>query len=159
MRCKFCKKELVLNQWELNQKSITIKRKYCNRHCAQKGKSINPITTRYRVLKIKGKKISEHRYVMEQFLKRKLLPTEYVHHIDKDKLNNQISNLKIVTCKSHGEEHRKYTIEKKCVICGDVYIPHKTKRKRQQTCSKKCMCKLLSLREEEKRISKLAENT
>ena len=35
----------------------------------------------------------EHRLVMEEFLNRKLLSTEYVHHIDFNKQNNDINNL------------------------------------------------------------------
>lgn len=34
-----------------------------------------------------------HRYIMEQYLGRKLNSTEYVHHIDQNKTNNDISNL------------------------------------------------------------------
>ena len=40
-----------------------------------------------------GANVRTHRYVMEQFLGRNLLPEEHVHHIDGDKTNNNISNL------------------------------------------------------------------
>lgn len=39
----------------------------------------------------------QHRYVMEQFLKRKLLPGENVHHINGIKYDNDISNLELWT--------------------------------------------------------------
>jgi hypothetical protein len=40
-----------------------------------------------------GRRIREHRYVYEQFLNRKLIKGEVVHHIDLDTVNNDISNL------------------------------------------------------------------
>lgn len=51
----------------------------------------------YRVLRIAGREYKEHRIVMEWHLGRKLLPTERVHHIDGNKLNNDPSNLEIWT--------------------------------------------------------------
>lgn len=38
-------------------------------------------------------KVREHRIVMEKFLQRKLTDTEYVHHVDFNKTNNDINNL------------------------------------------------------------------
>jgi len=49
------------------------------------------------------KRVNEHRYVMEQFLNRKLKSNECVHHIDFDKLNNDISNLYLCTNSYHRE--------------------------------------------------------
>jgi len=46
----------------------------------------------YRVLR---KTIFEHRFVMENTIGRKLFTTEFVHHIDGDKLNNKIENLEL----------------------------------------------------------------
>lgn len=47
----------------------------------------------YYVLVINDTHIREHRYVMEQHIGRCLVGDETVHHIDFDKLNNDISNL------------------------------------------------------------------
>lgn len=47
-----------------------------------------------------------HRKVMENYLGRKLRPDEIVHHKDKNKLNNDISNLEIVTRSEHIKLHR-----------------------------------------------------
>lgn len=46
-----------------------------------------------------------HRWVMEKSLGRRLSYKEVVHHIDGDKLNNRIKNLKLFSCQ---EEHDKY---------------------------------------------------
>tara|TARA_Y100000310_G_C20432653_1_gene692225 strand:- start:63 stop:716 length:654 start_codon:yes stop_codon:yes gene_type:complete len=46
-----------------------------------------------------------HRYVMEQHLGRKLLSIEHIHHIDMDKLNNDISNLWLCNHIDHLNSH------------------------------------------------------
>ena len=45
---------------------------------------------------------------MEQYLGRKLLSTEHIHHIDMDKLNNNISNLWLCTPKQHRSAHHSF---------------------------------------------------
>jgi len=52
-----------------------------------------------------GESIMYHRYVMEQSIGRKLLVTELVHHIDRDKYNNDISNLEIISRSEHMSLH------------------------------------------------------
>jgi HNH endonuclease len=49
----------------------------------------------YRVLRVAGKEVKEHRAVMERMIGRPLLPNENVHHLDGDKLNNDPSNLEL----------------------------------------------------------------
>lgn len=51
--------------------------------------------------------IGYHRYVMEQAIGRKLNRLEHVHHLDGNKLNNDISNLKIMTRSEHHGLHMK----------------------------------------------------
>jgi hypothetical protein len=53
----------------------------------------------------------EHRNIMEQHLKRKLLPHELVHHKDLNKLNNSIDNLMLFQSKrEHLNFHWQLTI-------------------------------------------------
>jgi hypothetical protein len=47
----------------------------------------------------------EHQCVMEQALGRKLVAGEVVHHIDRDKQNNELSNLELTTQSAHAREH------------------------------------------------------
>jgi hypothetical protein len=55
--------------------------------------------------------VLKHRYVMENFLNRKLDKNEIVHHIDMDKNNNSIKNLQLMDRKEHTKWHRKNTPE------------------------------------------------
>ena len=66
----------------------------------------------YRQMNIGGRKYGvrnyEHRMIMEQFLGRKLLPNEHVHHKNHNKLDNRIENLEVL---DKGEHHRMHAIE------------------------------------------------
>ena len=52
--------------------------------------------------------IFQHRYVMEQYLGRKLLSNEQVHHIDMKKTNNDISNLWLCSPSQHMSAHHSF---------------------------------------------------
>lgn len=60
----------------------------------------------YKRISIKGKGVGEHRVVMSRRLGRKLKRTEVVHHKDHDRLNNDISNLDLLTHSEHMRIHR-----------------------------------------------------
>jgi len=86
---------------------------------------------------LNGKK--GHRGVMQEFVGRKLERGEVVHHVDGDKSNNKIENLRIMTDQAHCELHnKKHQYIKKCLVCGCDYAPRPTKREVSKTCSKRC---------------------
>lgn len=66
--------------------------------------------------------VYEHRYVIECALGRALTHDECVHHIDGDKLNNDISNLQVLTRSNHCKLHmiKKYGPKELsyCIDCG-----------------------------------------
>jgi len=49
---------------------------------------------------------SEHVRVMEERLGRRLMPDEVVHHIDRNRSNNDINNLALLTRSGHSRLHR-----------------------------------------------------
>lgn len=61
--------------------------------------------TPYWRITIDGKRVFEHRYIMEKKLGRKLLSSEVVHHIDHDSLNNDIDNLQVMSWSEHTLHH------------------------------------------------------
>lgn len=72
----------------------------------------------YKRIRVNGKYILEHRYVIEQHIGRKLdMHNEQVHHINRDKLDNRLENLVVLTPSEHSnlhwdEEKRKNQSEK-----------------------------------------------
>jgi len=58
--------------------------------------------------------VAEHRLVMEAHIGRRLKPTEAVHHIDEDRLNNNINNMQLFDGNGmHSiSEHIKYRTER-----------------------------------------------
>jgi hypothetical protein len=117
------KKYRIFNCLDCGKEINTAKSIRC-KSCSKKG-SLNPMFGRephnyrggtitmsgsrnilYREICINGRRIKEHRHIVERELGRKLKESEVVHHIDGNGLNNDISNLSIMSIKDHLLLHR-----------------------------------------------------
>lgn len=127
-----------------------VARLYCSRRCAglalNQRLPSNEFKARYRQIKTPdGRRMLEHRWVMEQHIGRKLLRSEQVHHINHDRLDNRIENLELVSSYEHGLRHTVLPTEKICVVCGSQFTPSKNKRRSAITCgAKACVDQRLS---------------
>ena len=65
--------------------------------------------------------VKVHRFVVEAHIGRKLSSDECVHHIDGNKLNNDITNLEILTFKEHARIHREHEADAGFVRQRDAF--------------------------------------
>lgn len=124
--CAICKKQFYAPLNRLNKYKV----RFCSKSCTGTDRLnqlwADPDFTRnklialniphhtYKTLYINGRQVREHRYIMEQFLGRKLLKNEHVHHKDGNGLNNDINNLELLT---NSEHQKKEWLFKKSLIC------------------------------------------
>lgn len=98
-----------------------------------------------------GSRILEHRFVMEEFLGRKLIAGEVIHHKNDNGTDNSIGNLELMTFSSHASKHVSerwakfpHTIEVICPECKETFtreirvLVRSKKINQLNFCSHKC---------------------
>lgn len=78
-------------------------------------------------------KVYYHRHIMSLYINRWISRNEIVHHKDKNKQNNSIENLEILSNIEHSKLHNKKQKIYLCIICGK-----ESNTKHHKYCSKEC---------------------
>lgn len=106
VRKKYCSKP-CLYKYRVRPSGLKYDIKVKNKAWFKKKDKIKPTKKGYLRRRINGKMTRLHRHIMEQHLGRKLSSEEIVHHKDGNKLNNNISNLVVMTNAEHTRLHKK----------------------------------------------------
>lgn len=59
----------------------------------------------YKIVRVNGRYVYQHRLIVEKHIGRKLLRTEIVHHINGDRTDNRIENLLLTDMRTHMAYH------------------------------------------------------
>lgn len=109
--CQSCKKDFEILSSALKRSG---RAKFCSKKCYWSAKIGRPISSRreityfagYTYVKDEnGRRVGEHRHVMEKLLGRRLLRSEHVHHKDHNRSNNSLENLELLTASEHMKRH------------------------------------------------------
>ena len=114
-------------------------------------------TNGYLYKMVNGRRVFQHREIMENSLGRKLGRHEQVHHKNGIRNDNRIENLQVVTKTAHESLHKAYKEAKqvkdkrkrkyafrKCPVCGQPFARLKKQLKKNSTCSRSCALTLRS---------------
>ena len=84
------------------------KRKYCSHFCKIEHSRKPVPDKRYIRVRVNGKRMLEHRYKIEKKIGRKLAPDETVDHINRNRHDNRLRNLRILSRQEHGRISSSY---------------------------------------------------
>jgi len=109
--------------------------KFCSSECFQKWEvgsnnpAYNSTSNYYPVVLVGGKNKRLSRVVLSAYLGKELVSTEIVHHIDKNKKNNDTSNLYLFHClKCHSHFHMQEDSKTPVELAYYYDQPHKAKK-------------------------------
>jgi hypothetical protein len=83
----------------------------------------------------------EHRLIMEAVLNRRLTRHECIHHINGNKKDNELSNLKLIMISQHSLLHSPYKgVYHQCLHCGKTFyvMQCQLRQSAKNYCSTKC---------------------
>lgn len=107
-----------------------------------KEKVVQTYPTGYRYITVKQHSYLIHRLVAKAFIDGYSEDLQ-VHHVNKNRADNHVSNLRVMTMLEHQRLHKQFLpTTKKCEVCGKEFTPAKTKRRRAHVCSTECKVRL-----------------
>lgn len=85
-------------------------------------------------------KVMLHRHIASLKLGRWLTPTNIVHHIDSNKLNNEKDNLEVISNSEHAKLHHPAVdrVAVSCPVCNVIFELSKDYLNKRNTCSIEC---------------------
>jgi HNH endonuclease len=105
--CKQCGNQFALPP------SRTASKHYCSQDCYSLAQRVALQRGQYRrITTPDGRRMHEHRYLMEIAIGRPLLITEQVHHINHDTLDNRLENLTILDIREHARVGNRWRYHK-----------------------------------------------
>lgn len=146
--CEACGAPLVRKPHEARKNYLFRKRRTCGKSCALKlrRRPASDLRSRYRYTKVNGRSRLLSRALVERAMGRSLARNEHVHHKNHDSKDDRLDNYEVLTPSEHAAHHKsKHPREKTCSICQAQFVPHPTKRQRQQTCSWDCRNALIAV--------------
>lgn len=103
-----------------------------------------------------------HRLVVMAFINKNIKRKDHVHHIDKDRSNNNLKNLHVIEMEKHQKLHKQILpYQKQCKVCGNLFTPKPTKRRRAVVCSEECQkqINMLTIEKQKKKYKQIDKNT
>lgn len=137
--CKNCNKEFRTNPAYIKRRPETAG-KFCSWKCFTLFKGAQFIPSKGKDGYIHIKQTRMHRYLMEKYLGRKLGKNEHVHHINHNKLDNRIENLKVLSASEHHKLHGRCRTGtyKSCEECDKLFYITGKRIMTARFCSMNC---------------------
>lgn len=101
-----------------------------------------------------------HRLVAMAFINKNIQRKDHVHHIDKDRGNNNLKNLHVIEMEKHQRLHKQILpYQKQCKVCGNLFTPNPTKRRRAVVCSEECqkIIHALNIEKQKRKIDQISK--
>lgn len=125
MKCNFCERKAIYHS-PVECCYMHYKRWWRNKSFDISWGKRSLSNSGYYRITVKGIRTFEHRFIMENYIGRKLTSKEIIHHINGIKTDNRIDNLMVI---SQSEHVKKYDAGRKRIINWNEYFVPEQKGK------------------------------
>lgn len=144
-KCEICNKEFECIPCK---KTKTCGSKECKSKLFSKLFDKSPGSNKYKWIKINGRVVREHTYLIEQKIGRRLNKNECVHHKNGIRYDNRDENLELLLRSNHTNNKKAERIKLNCPVCNKeilirkrLYLLKIKEGQKQFFCSKGCFYK------------------